>query len=90
MISGLQIYICPHCKQAQKWGEHNTCGGIAPVAPLTAAPAPVAQPLMDEQIFAASARVDVAAAFTHGFYQGARFAERAHGIKATGQEGGAA
>ncbi len=42
MISGLQIYICPHCKQAQKWGEHTACGGIAPAIPLAAAPAPVA------------------------------------------------
>lgn len=46
-----------------------------------AAAAPLAQPLTDKTIFAEAEAFDNEHAWLTGFYEGARFAERAHGIK---------
>ena len=52
----------------------------------TAAPAPVAQPLTHEQVKTAADHLWLSGAGLLTFEAGVRFAERAHGIKATGQE----
>jgi len=59
---------------------------LKPIPLFTAAPAPVAQPLTHEQVKTAADHLWLSGAGLLTFEAGVRFAERAHGIKATGQE----
>ncbi len=77
----------PLHRECAMFPPEERCGGCGP---LPAPPAPVAQPLTDEQIDQQRPPEHYGLTERWGFRDGVRFAEDAHGIKAASQEGGAA